>query len=62
MVPLLFLSRGLRTKEDDEKKRTREKRNEIQCMILVKSLVFVFNQPKNCFEKGNIKKLVRQKV
>jgi len=34
MVPLLFLSRGLRTKEDNEKKRTREKRNEIQCMIL----------------------------
>ena len=55
MVPLLFLSRGLRTKEDDEKKHTREKRNEIQCIILVKSLVFVFNQPKNCFEKGSIK-------
>jgi len=41
-------------KEDNnEKKRKREKRNEIQCMILLKTIVFVFNQPKNCFEKGN---------
>jgi hypothetical protein len=52
MVPLLFLSRGLRRKGNNEKKRKREKRNEIQCMILLKSIVFVFNQPKICFHKG----------
>ena len=53
MVSLLFQSRGLRKEEYREKKRKREKRNEIQCMILLKSLVFVFNQPKKCFEKGS---------
>ena len=53
MVSLL-LSRGLRTKEDNEKNRKLEKRNEIQCMILFKSLVFVFNQTKYCFEQGSI--------
>jgi len=52
MVSLLFQSRGLRKEEYKEKKRKRKKRNEIQCMILFKSLVFVFNQPKKCFEKG----------
>ena len=52
MVSLLFISRGLRSKGDDEKKRKRVKRNEIQCMILLKSLIFVFNQPKICFHKG----------
>jgi hypothetical protein len=41
MVPLLFISRGLRSKGDNEKKRKRVKRNEIQCMILLRSLVFV---------------------
>ena len=59
MVPLLFISRGLRSKGDNEKKRKRVKRNEIQCMILLKSLVFVFIQPKKCFEKGSTKKQVR---
>jgi hypothetical protein len=34
MDPLLFLSRGLRNKEDNENNHKREKRNEIQCMIL----------------------------
>ena len=52
MVSPLLLSRGLRKEENNEKKRKRAKRNEIQCMILFKSLVFVFNQPKKCFEKG----------
>ena len=34
MVSILFQSRGLRKEEYKEKKRKREKRNEIQCMIL----------------------------
>jgi hypothetical protein len=46
MVSLLLLSKGLRKEENNEKKRKRVKRNEIQCMILFKSLVFVINQPK----------------
>ena len=37
MVSLLFQSRGLRKEEYKEKKRKRKKRNEIQCMILLKS-------------------------
>ena len=41
MVPLLFLSKGLRNKEDNENNRKREKRNEIQYMILIKSSSFV---------------------
>ena len=41
MVSLLFLLRGLRKEEYSEKKRKREKRNEIQCMILLKSQKFV---------------------
>jgi hypothetical protein len=32
MVPLLFISRGLRNKGDNEKRRKRVKRNEIQCI------------------------------
>ena len=52
MVSLLLLSKGLRKEENNEKKRKRVKRNEIQCMILFKSLLYVFNQPKKCFEKG----------
>ena len=35
MVPLLFISRGLRSEENNEKKRKRVKRNEIQCIILL---------------------------
>ena len=52
MVSLL-LSRGLRTKEDNEKNRKREKRNEIQCMIYVKSCLFVFILLKLCSQKEN---------
>ena len=33
MVPLLFLSTGLRNKDDNERNRKREKRNEIQCIL-----------------------------
>ena len=54
MVPLLFLLRGLRTKEDNEKERKSEKRSEIQCMILLKSHLYVFIQPINCFQKGKL--------
>ena len=46
MVSLLFLSRSLRTKEDNEKKRKHEKRNEIQCIIffiLIKWFNLVLN-------------------
>ena len=32
MVPLLFMSRGLRSEGDNEKKRKQVKRNEIQCI------------------------------
>tara|TARA_B100000214_G_scaffold321060_1_gene256471 strand:+ start:1417 stop:1653 length:237 start_codon:yes stop_codon:yes gene_type:complete len=52
MVSLLFLSRGLRAKEDNEKKRKREKSNEIQLIYLVRPYLVVFNQPKKCFQKG----------
>ena len=41
MVSPLLLSRGLRKEESNEKKRKRAKRNEIQCMILFRSLPFV---------------------
>ena len=51
MVSLLFLSRGPRTKEDNEKKRKREKRNEIQCMILFKSSLVVFIWTQICLKK-----------
>ncbi len=51
MVSLLFLSRGLRTKEDNEKKRKREKRNEIQCMILFKPSLVVFIWTQICLKK-----------
>ena len=45
MVPLLFLLGGLRIKEDNEKNRKREKRNEIQCIILVNyKLVVLFSR------------------
>ena len=47
MVSLL-LSRGLRTKEDNEKSRKREKRNEIQCMILFKPQVFGSTKSEIC--------------
>ena len=53
MVALLLEEESLRSEGDNEKKRKRLKRSEIQCMILLKSLTFVFNQPKKCFDKGN---------
>jgi len=51
MVPPLLLSRGLRKEENNEKKRKRVKRNEIQCMILFKSLIFVSTKSEICSEK-----------
>ena len=54
MVSLLFLSRGLRTKEDNEKNRKREKRNEIQCMILVRSYLIGFIRTEFCLKKDII--------
>ena len=51
MVSLLLLSRGLRKEGNNEKKRKREKRNEIQCMILLKSLIFVSTKPEFCLKK-----------
>jgi len=49
MVSLLLLSRGLRKEGNNEKKRKRKKRNEIQCMILLKSLIFVTTKSEICF-------------
>ena len=51
MVSLLFLSRGLRRKDNNEKKRKREKRNEIQRMILLKSSLVVFIWTQICLKK-----------
>ena len=51
MVSPLFLSRGLRKEENNEKKRKRAKRNEIQCMILFKSLIFGSTKSEFCLNK-----------
>ena len=51
MVSPLLLSRGLRKEENNEKKRKRVKRNEIQCMILLKSLIFGSTKSEICSEK-----------
>jgi len=51
MVSLLLLSRGLRKEGNNEKKRKRKKRNEIQCMILLKSLIFVSTKSEICSQK-----------
>jgi len=51
MVSLLFLSRGLRRKGNNERKRKREKRNEIQRMILLKSSLVVFIWTQICLKK-----------
>ena len=51
MVSLLFQSRGLRKEEYREKKRKREKRNEIQCMILLRSLILGSTKSEICSEK-----------
>lgn len=53
MVTLLFKSRGLRKNGNNEKKRKRVKRNEIPCMITLRSIVFFFFRQKNVY-KGNI--------
>ena len=54
MVSPLLLSRGLRKEENNEKKRKRAKRNEIQCMILFKSELFVFIRTKFCYKKDKL--------
>ena len=59
MVSLLFQSRGLRKEEYKEKKRKREKRNEIQCMILLKSLIFGFTKSEICSEKDFYQTLIK---
>ena len=51
MVSPLLLSRGLRKEENNEKKRKRAKRNEIQCMILLRSLIFVSTKSEVCLKK-----------
>ena len=50
MVSPLLLSRGLRKEENNEKKRKRVKRNEIQCMILLRSSIFVPTKPEFCLK------------
>ena len=51
MVSPLLLSRGLRKEENNEKKRKRAKRNEIQCMILLRSSIFGSTKSEICSEK-----------
>jgi len=51
MVSLFFLSRGFRRKGDNEKKRKRLKRNEIQRIILFKSSLIVFIWTQICLKK-----------
>ena len=51
MVSLLFQSRGLRKEEYKEKKRKREKRNEIQCMILLRSQIVGSSKSEFCLKK-----------
>jgi hypothetical protein len=51
MVSLLFQSRGLRKEGNNEKKRKRKKRNEIQCMILLRSLIFGSTKSEICSQK-----------
>jgi len=55
MVSLLLLSRGLRKEGNNEKKRKRKKRNEIQCMILLRSSIFVPTKPEFCLKKRILK-------
>ena len=51
MVSLLFLSIGFRGKGDNEKKRKRLKRNEIQRIILFESSLIVFIWTQICLKK-----------
>ena len=55
MVSPLLLSRGLRKEESNEKKRKRVKRNEIQCMILLKSSIFGSTKSEFCLKKEFLK-------
>ena len=59
MVSPLLLSRGLRKEENNEKKRKRVKRNEIQCMILLKSLIFGSTKSEFCLKIEYVLKLLR---
>ena len=44
MVSLLFVEESLRSEGDNEKKRKRVKRNEIQCMIIfIENLLLLFS-------------------
>ena len=54
MVSPLLISIGLRKEENNEKKRKRVKRNEIQCMILLRSSIFVPTKPEFCLKKESI--------
>ena len=54
MVSPLLLSRGLRKEENNEKKRKRVKRNEIQCMNHVYWLCLFLISQKNVFKKAVI--------
>jgi len=56
MVSPLLLSRGLRKEDNNEKKRKRAKRNEIQCMILFRSSIFVFTKSEFCLNKEYVLK------
>ena len=49
MVSLLFVEESLRSEGDNEKKRKRVKRNEIQCINLLKSNLFVITLLQTCF-------------
>ena len=52
MVTLLFLSRGLRSKEDNENNRKREKRSEIQCIDIVYSMYMLPIRQKHVFKEA----------
>ena len=62
MVSPLLLSKGLRKEENNEKKRKRVKRNEIQCMILLKSSIFVPTKPEFCLNKDIVNTQISWKV
>ena len=47
----LLLSRSLRKEGNNKKNRKRRKRNEIQCMILLKSLMFGSTKSEICSDK-----------
>ena len=61
MVSLLLLSRSLRKEGNNKKNRKRRKRNEIQCMILLRSLIFGSTKSEICSEK-DFKYLTTNKI